>query len=153
MKKLLCILIVLLFPAIVFASWKEHTDVSYLDLDGDLVNEIIIESNHGAGSNHYIEDLRIFKDVYPELKLIFHTRTLDRTFGFDGEKGKYNYDIVSQVKFTEPNAQSGTRDIVVKSKKTYYKDKEQKVVDREEDLGTRIYKLDNGSFVEQIKRE
>ena len=44
-----------------YPSWIEYTNVRYLDLDGDLVEEIIIESRHGVGTGHYIEERRILK--------------------------------------------------------------------------------------------
>ena len=136
----LILLLILCSYSPVYSSWTEYRDIRYIDLDGDFINEIIIESEHGTGSNHYLEDLRIFKDTYPELKLIFHTHALDRTFGFVGDMKQYNCDIVSEIEFTEPNPENGTRNIVIKSKKIYYKDEQNKVVDREEDLGSKIYK-------------
>ena len=73
-----------------------------MDLTGGLTDEIIIKAKHGAGSNHYIEDIRIFQDNYPKLDLIFQVRTLDSTFGFNEEMSKYNCDIISTVQFSEP---------------------------------------------------
>jgi len=145
------ILILLLLFSPAYASWTEHTNVRYMDFDGDLQKEIIIEAKHGAGSNHYIEDLRIFKDTRSELKLIFSIRTLDRTFGFPNEMKQYNFDIVSDVEFTEQDPEKGTRDIIVKSKKIYYKDAENKVVYKEEDLRTKTYKWNGEKFVENKK--
>jgi hypothetical protein len=128
-----------------YALWTEYADVRFLDLDGDFVEEIIIESHHGAGSGHYVEMLRIFKedDKSAGLKLIFMATTLDSIFGY----GPGNDDI-SEVTFTGPETGGGLRDIIVKSKKIYYKDDENKVVDREEDLGTKIYKWNGEVFVE-----
>jgi hypothetical protein len=147
--KLLPILIVaiVLFPVTqAYASWTEHTNTRYIDLDGDFAEEIIIEAKRSAGSNHYIEDLRIFKDAYPELELIFSIRTLDSHFGpfvdFTPQ------DTISEVEFTEPDPDNGTRDIIVKSKRIYYKDDENKIVDKEEDLGSKIYKWNGKKFVE-----
>ena len=77
MNKKQLTLLVLLSPLIfflimpVYASWTEYKNIRYMDLDGDLTEEIIIEAKHGAGSNHYLEDMRVFKDKYPELELIF----------------------------------------------------------------------------------
>jgi hypothetical protein len=116
------------------------------------VNEIIVESRHGAGSGHYIEDMRIFKDKYPELELIFTIRTLDSNFSGGGI---VPFDIISDVTFTEPNLENGTRDIIVKSKKIYYKDDTEwelrnsdENIDKIKDLGTKIYKWNGEKFVE-----
>lgn len=122
MKTLIITILVCLFsltaPIQLCLSWTEYTNVRYMDFDGDLVDEVIIECRHGAGTGHYIEDVRIFKDAYPELELIFTIRTLDSTFGFSGEEEKYNCDIVSDVKFTEQTPENkGIRDIIVKIKK------------------------------------
>ena len=128
-------------------SWTEYFNIRYMDLDGDLAEEIIIESKHGAGSNHYIEDMRIFKDKYPELELIFAVRTLDSYFGLDAPN---NYNIVSSVKFTEQTPENkGIRDIIVESKKAYFKDSDNKIIDKEEDLGTKIFKLNDNFYVEK----
>jgi len=145
-----------------YSLWENYKDigdintegdfkVGYIDIDGDFINEIIIKKQYGAGSNHYLEDLRIFKDSEDkkELKLIFHIVTLDSTFGFSGESKQYNCDIVSKVEFTEPNPKDGTRDIIVKSKKIYYKDDESKVIDKEEELGTKVYKWNGTKFEEE----
>lgn len=155
MKSLLLSTLILLFILCsyspVYSSWTEYGDIRNIDLDGDFINEIIIESKHGAGSNHYLEDLRIFKDTYPELKLIFHIHTLDRTFGLPDDMKQNNCDVVSEIEFTEPNIENGARNIVIKSKKIYYKDKQNKAVDREEDLGSKIYKWNGEAFVENEK--
>lgn len=143
----------LLIP--VYASWTEYKNVRYMDLDGDLTDEIIIEAKHGAGSNHYLEDMRIFKDKYPELELIFFIRTLDSTYGFESSL-HYNCDEISEVHFTEPNLENGERDIIIKTKKIYYKDQNNKIVDKEEDLRTKIFKWNGQSFVEgrqEIERD
>lgn len=130
------------------AWWTEYTQVSYVDMDGDLVSEIIIKAKYGAGSNHYVEDIRIFKDYYPKLDLIFSAKTLDSSFGFENPS-EYNYDIVSTVEITEQTPENnGIRDIIVKSKKIYYKDWENKIIDKEEDLGTRVYKWDGKKYIE-----
>ena len=131
-----------------WTAWTEYTQVSHMDLTGDQTDEIIIKAKHGAGLGHYIEDVRIFKDNYPNLDLIFQVRTLDSTFGFQGEMSKYNCDIISTVKFGKPDLKKDTRDIVVKTKKIYYKDDENKVIDREMDLGTKIYKWNGRLFKE-----
>jgi len=137
----------LCLPVPTYASWTAYTNVRYLDLDGDFAEEIIIESKHGAGTGHYIEDMRIFKDKYPALELIFTIRTLDSyldsIYGF----GKY-WDIVSEVEFTEPDLEVGTRNITVKSKKICYKD-ENKSVDKEEELETKVYKWNGTKFEEK----
>ena len=129
------------------SKWTEYKNIRYMDLDGDLTEEIIIEAKHGAGSNHYLEDMRVFKDKYPELELIFSIRTLDSTYGFE-PSSHYNCDEISEVHFTEPNLENGKRDIIVKTKKIYYKDENNKTVDKEEDLGTKIFKWNGQSFVE-----
>ena len=107
---------------------------------GHFVNEIVIESKHGAGSGHYMEIMRIFKEAEKSegLDLIFKMTTLDSIFGYGPGS-----EEISTVEFTEPNADNGLRDIIVKSKQIYYKDEENKIVDREEDLGTKIYKIFN----------
>ena len=120
-----------------------------MDLTGERLNEeIIVEARHGAGLGHYIEDVRIFKDNYPNLDLIFTVRTLDSTFGFEKEMSKYNCDIISTIEFSEKDPKNGTRDITVKTKKIYYKDTANKVVNREVDLGTKIYKWNGKQFKE-----
>lgn len=129
------------------ASWAEYKNVRYMDMDGDLADEIIVESKQGAGTNHYIEDMRIFKDNYPQLELIFSIKTLDSYFGLEAPN---NYNIVSDVKFTEQTPENkGFRDIIVTSKKVCFKDKENKVFDREEALGTKVFKWDGKSYVEK----
>lgn len=145
------LLILILCPSMQAYSWTNYKNVRYMDVDGDLADEIIIEAEHGAGSNHYIEDMRIFKDKYPELELIFSIRTLDSSFGFYGKMKQYNLDIVSEVEFTKPNSESGVRDIIVHSKKIYYKDSENKIIDREKDLGVKVYKW-NGSKYEKVNQ-
>ena len=152
MKNLLFLLALILSITLclsvpIYASWTEYTNVRYLDLDGDLVEEIIIESKHGAGTGHYIEDMRIFKDKYPELELIFTIRTLDSYFDSIYGSGKY-WDIVSEVEFTEPDLEIGTRNITVKSKKICYKD-ENKSIDKEEELETKVYKWNGTKFEEE----
>jgi len=134
-----------------YSSWMEYAQVSYMDLTGDLNDEIIIKAKHGAGSNHYIEDIRIFQDKYPELDLIFQVSTLDSTFGFKGEMSKYNCNIISTVEFVEPDLKKGARNIIVKTNKIYYKDDENKVVDREMNLGAKIYKW-NGNLFEELRQ-
>ncbi|MFH0763485.1 MAG: hypothetical protein V1927_00580 [Candidatus Omnitrophota bacterium] len=124
-------------------AWTEYKNIRYVDLDGDSADEIVIESKHGAGYGHYIEDVRIFKDAYPALELMFTQRTLD-SYSVD----EYNYDVVSIVEFSEPNQKSGIRDIMTKTEKKYYKDNEHKVFDRTEDLGTKIFKWDGVKFGE-----
>lgn len=135
-------LIICLFCSPVYA-WTEYKSVRYIDLDGDLANEIIIESKHGAGLGHYIEDIRIFKDKYPGLELIFTERTLDNCF-----VDEYNYEVVSTVEFLEPNPKSGIRDIITKTEKKYYKDNEHKVFERKEDLGTKVFRWNGIKFAE-----
>jgi hypothetical protein len=105
-----------------------------------------VESKHGAGTGHYIEDMRIFKDKYPELELIFTVRMLDSYFGLDASN---NYNIVSNVKFTEQTPENkGIRDIIVESRKVYFKDSDNKIIDKEEDLGTKIFKWNGKAFIE-----
>lgn len=139
--------ILIAYPFIqAYSSWTDYKNVHYMDLDGDLVNEIIIETKHGAGSNHYIEDMRIFKDKYPELELIFTVTTLDSYFGLEASN---NYNIVSDVKFTEQTPENkGIRDIVVTAKKVYFKDKDNKIIDKKEGLRIRTFKWDGTNFVE-----
>jgi len=142
---LLTILIFTLVSAPVYA-WTDYANVRYMDFDGDLENEIIIESRHGAGTGHYIEDMRIYKDQYPKLELIFAVRTLDSYFDPSSEI----FDIVSEVEFSEQTPENeGIRDIVVKSRKIYYKDEQNKVVDKEEELGTKVYKWNGTKFEEE----
>ncbi|MBU4509721.1 hypothetical protein KJ830_01605 [bacterium] len=162
---LILIAIVVLYPfALAYSSWEAYKDVErinidgdfkvgYIDVNGDFINEIIIEKQYGAGSNHYLEDLRIFKDLEGnrELELIFYIVTLDRTFGFSGEMKQYNCDIVSKVEFTDQTPENnGIRDIIVKSKKIYYKDKNNKIIDKEEGLGTKIFKWNGKTFFESV---
>jgi len=114
-----------------------------MDFDFDFENEIIVETQYGAGSNHYLERLRVFKDAGHELKLIFDVWTLDKTFGFEGDMVKYNADIVSEVEFTEPDPDNGIRKIIVRTKKIYYLDpdfdrKDEDIV-KEEDIDTKVY--------------
>jgi len=130
-----------------YSSWTEYKNVSYEDLNGDMEQEIIIEARHGAGSNHYLEDMRIFKDEYPELKLIFSIRTLDSFYGF-APSSPYNCNEISDVKFTESIFKAGVKFIIVKSKKIYYKDSENKIIDKEEDLGSKLFKWNGKTFVE-----
>ena len=148
MKLALIILIITLCLYGTAHAWTEYKNIHYMDFDGDFADEIIIEAKHGAGSNHYIEDMRIFKDNYPKLDLIFTVRTLDSTYGFE-PSSPYNCDVISSVKFTEPTIQNnGVRDIIVKSKKTSYKDDENKIINKEEILGTKIFKWDGMKFIE-----
>ena len=128
-------------------AWTEYKNIRYMDVNGDLANEIVMETKHGAGSNHYIEDIRIFNDKYPEVELIFTVRTLDSTYGFT-PPSPYNCNVISTVEFTEPRRQNGIRDIIVKSKKISYKDDENKVIDKEENLGTKIFEWDGERFTE-----
>ncbi|MDD4352802.1 MAG: hypothetical protein PHU71_07570 [Candidatus Gracilibacteria bacterium] len=150
-KQLIVARIVLLtifisFSSLTYASWSEYKNIRYMDVDGELggQDEIIIESKHGAGTGTYVEHMRIFKDDFPDLKLIFHIQTLESYFG----PPEYNYDEVSEVKFTEPSPKGGSRDIAVHSKTIYYKDAEHKVVDREEDAGVKVFKWNGKKFVE-----
>jgi len=132
------------FVASAYSSWTEYEDVRYLDLDGDLTDEIIIESKHGAGIGHYIEEMRIFKDEYPHLRLIFEIRTLDEY----SLELPYCYATVSEVKFTEQTLENkGVREIIVKPRKIYYKDCKNKVVDKEEKLETKEFKWDGKNFI------
>src|SRR5215216_6297043 len=131
-----------------YSSSIEYNPARYLDCTGDLTDEIIIKAKHEAGSNHYIEDIRIFQDKYPHLDLVFEARTLDRTFDFEKEMSKHNCDIVSTVEFAEPDLKKGTRDIIVKTKEIYYKDDENKVVDRTVPLETKVYKWNGKSYME-----
>lgn len=154
-KQLIVVWIVLLtifisFSSSAYASWSEYKNIRYMDVDGELggQDEIVIESKHGAGTGTYVEHIRIFKDNFPDLKLIFHIQTLESYFG----PPEYNYDEVSEVKFTEPSPKGGSRDIAVHSKTIYYKDAEHKVIDRVEDLGIKMFKWDGSKFAEQ-KRE
>lgn len=148
-KIILIISLIFISSASSIYAWTDYAkDIRYIDFDGDLENEIIIESRHGAGTGHCIEDIRVFKDKYPELELIFTIKTLDSHFNSIYAVGKY-YDIVSEVEFTEQTPENkGIRDIIVKSKKIYYKDKDNKIVDKEENLGTKIFKWNGESFVE-----
>jgi len=161
---LMSITIFMCLPATAYASWEAYKDVGdinvegdfkvgYIDIDGDFAKEIIIESKHGAGSNHYLEMMRIFKEKGGqdwELDLIFSIWTLDSTFGFVGEMKQYNCDIVSEVEFTEAIAENKEiRNIIVKSRKIYYKDDENKVMDREEELETKVYKWNGTKFEEE----
>lgn len=140
----LLLILILWFVTPAYSSWTEYKDIRYLDLDGDLADEIIIESKHGAGTNHYLEDMRIFKDKYPELELIFTVRILDSYFGL---KAPNNYNIVSGVKFTEQTPKNkGIRDIVVTTEKVYFKDRDNKIVDKEEDLGAKVFKWNGKSY-------
>lgn len=144
---LILLLLITLFLSEQVFAWTEYKNIKYLDLDGDLANEIIIESKHGAGSNHYIEDMRIFKDNYPQLELIFSIRSLDSYFGLEVPN---NYNIVSDVRFTEQTPENkGVRDIIVASKRVYFKDEENKVIDKEEDLGAKVFKWNGKSYVEK----
>jgi hypothetical protein len=149
-KKWIALLIlacfVILSPSAAYPSWTEYKKIRYIDLDGDSADEIIIEARHGAGIGHYIEDMRIFKDKYPKLELVFSIRTLDSYF----VDRNYNYDIVSEVKFSEPAIQNkGARDIIVHSGKVVYKDDEHKLIEREEKAADKIYKWNGVAFVEQ----
>lgn len=143
--------VIIFCPLIPAYSWTEYKNVRYMDLDGDSTNEIIIEAKHGAGSNHYIEDMRIFKDNYPELDLIFSIRTVDSTYGFK-PASPYNCDIISAAQFTEQTPENnGIRNIIVTSKKISYKDEGNKVIDKEEDLGTKIFRWNGKAFIESQK--
>ena len=146
-KTILLVTILFCFVTPAYPSWIEHAKTQYIDLDGDFIDEIIIESKHGAGTGHCIEDMRIFKDKYPELELIFTIRTLDSYFDSIYGPGKY-WDIVSEVEFTEPDLEIGTRNITVKPKKIYYKD-ENKFVEKEEELETKVYKWNGVKFEQE----
>jgi len=139
-------LLIILYPfTLACPSWTEYTNVRYLDLDGDFTDEIIIECKHGIGTGHYIEDMRIYKDKYPELELIFHIRILDSYFNSIYNVGEY-WDIVSEVEFTEQTPENkGVRDITVKSKKIYYKNID-KTFDKKEELGIKVYKWNGKRF-------
>jgi len=56
----------LVVPA--YAAWNEHQSVEYVDLvnnkDDFQDTEIILKSRHGAGTGHYVEMLRIYKDTF-----------------------------------------------------------------------------------------
>ena len=67
----------------IYASWTEYKDARYIDLDGDFLPEIIIESKQGVGLGHYVEIMRIFKedDKLEGLRRIFVIATLDSSFG------------------------------------------------------------------------
>ena len=162
---LISVSITMLYPLMpAYASWEAYKDVGdinidgdfkvgYIDIDGDFAKETIIESKHGAGSNHYLEMMRIFKEKEGQdwgLDLIFSIRTLDSYFGYFSSNFT-PHDVVSEVEFTEPNPKNGTRDIIVKSKKIYYKDDKNKIVDREEELGTKVYKWNGTKFEEKKK--
>lgn len=140
-------IILLCLSAPAYSLETEYEPARYMDMDGDLADEIIVEARQGAGSNHYVEDMRIFKDESHELKLIFSIKTLDSSYGFE-PSSPYNCNEVSEVEFTEQNLKNGTRDIIVKTKKIYFKDGENKVVDKEEDLGIKVFKWDGKSYVE-----
>lgn len=129
-----------------YATWTDYKDARYIDLDGDFLHEIVIESKHGAGLGHYVEMMRIFKEneKITELSLIFKIWTLESWFG--NLPDKPDSDTINEVEFTEPNIESGLRDIIVKSKKLYYKDKDHKIIEKEEDLGTKVYEWDGDSF-------
>ncbi|OGW81959.1 MAG: hypothetical protein A3G33_04215 [Omnitrophica bacterium RIFCSPLOWO2_12_FULL_44_17] len=124
-------------------AWTEYSNVRYLDLDGDATNEIIIEAKHGAGTGHYIEDMRIFKDKSPELELIFQTQTVNEYF-IDKDHSK----IVSQVSFTEPDTANGLRDIIIESEKIYFTDNENKIIEKEENLGKKVFKWNGEKYIE-----
>ena len=136
-KTILLVTILFCFVTPAYPSWIEHAKTQYIDLDGDFIDEIVIKSHHGAGMGHYVEDIRIFKDKYPELELVFRIITLDSYFSPPYGKP---FDTISTVEFTDQDPEKGTRDIVVKTKKVYYKDEETKTVEKEEDLGIKIFK-------------
>ena len=146
MRRLIVLVVffALLSISSVYATWTEYEEAQYLDLNGDFVNEIIIKSHHGAGSGHYVEMMRIFKedDESAGLRLIFIIITLDSVFGY----GPGNDDI-AEVEFSEPDIDTGARDIIVKSKKVYYKDDVNEIIDKEEDLGIKVFKWDGNKFV------
>ena len=147
MSGTLILILICSFPMPACSSWTEYSDVRYMDLDGDSNNEIIIEAKHSVGSNQAIEDIRIFKDDHPELRLIFHVRTLDRQYGPFVEFTPQ--DTVSTVTFTEPQPENyWVRDIIVESKTIYYKDDACQIVDREEELGTKVFKWNGEIFAE-----
>ena len=120
-----------------------------MDVDGDLIDEIIIEAKHGVGLNHYIEDLRIFKDNSPNLKLIFTIRTLDSYFGL---KYPDNHDDISEIEFTEPSSQTGLREIIVKTTRIYYKDSANKIADKKESLETKVFKWNGKNFIKKTQK-
>lgn len=138
-------LFLLLSTNLAYGSWSEYKNIRHMDVNGEVGDEVIIEAKHGAGTGLYVEDMRIFRDDYPKLELIFHIRTLQSYFDYP----KYNFDEIAEVKFTESSPKDGTRDIIVHSKTIYYKDDKHKVVDKEEDAGVKIFKWNGKKFVEE----
>lgn len=117
-----------------------ESKVGYIDIDGDFTYEVLMKETIPAGSGHYVEMLRLFKrDGNRNLYQIFSIRTLDSYFGYDEVEGIPNDDI-SVIEFTEPDIETGLRDIIVKSKTVYYEDSESRIIEKEEDLETKVYK-------------
>ncbi len=126
-------------------AWSEYENYTYLDFDGDSLDEIIVESRTVVDDNHYREDMRIFKDELPEWKLIFHAQTMDSTFRIPG---KENTEVISEVKFKRPDPEDSRMYIVVKTRKIYYRDTMNKRPSKLEDVGTKIYMWDGTVFSE-----
>jgi len=138
-------------PTLALSAWVEYSNAEYLNLDGESGDEIILTSKHGVGSNHYVEDMRIYKDLYPELKLIFSVKTLDSNYGF-ASPSPYNYNEVSGVKFSDPNNKTGARDIIVETRKIYFKDSENKSSDKEEKARKEIFTWNGINFIKNEQR-
>jgi hypothetical protein len=137
----------LLCPQLLFA-WSEYKNTSHMDFDGDQSEELIIETKQGVGLGHYVEDMRIFKDDGSELKLIFEIKTVDEYF-IDGN----HFKILSDVTFSEPDKTTGLRTIAIASKKIYFKDDENKVISKEESLGTKIFTWNGKTYLEEDKNK
>ena len=156
----------ILFPFVsAYPLWQAYNDigdialdgefkVGYIDIDGDFNPEIIIQKGYGAGSGHFVEDLRIFKDPEgeKELKLIFYVTTLEKFFGHDIEGVAKDY--VSKVEFSDPDPKSGLRDLYVKRHITYYKtsewqDDDESNIKEVEDLGVKTYEWNGEKFVKK----
>jgi len=119
-----------------------ESKVGYIDMDGDFTYEVLMKESISAGSGHYVEIMRLFKrNENRDLYQIFSIRTLDSYFGYDEIEGIPNDDI-SVIEFTEPDIETNLRDIIVKSKTVYYKDNKSKIIEKEKNLGTKIYKWD-----------
>lgn len=153
MKKYLILSIALIgvfFCSLSLASWAEFSNVSHdIDFDGDFVNEIIVESKHGAGTGHYIEQMRIYKDEFPEMKLLFSIRTVDKIWGTPKE-GPLGSAIISDVEFTEQDGTNGLRDIIVKTKEVIYKD-DLGTIEKEQNFFEYVFQWDGKVFVDVSK--
>jgi len=166
---LICLLSIIFYTIQkAYPSWQAYKDieamaldgeakVGYIDIDGDFNPEIIIQKQYGAGSGHYIEDLRIFKDPEGEreLKLIFYITTLEKFFGYDIEGIAKDY--VSKVEFSDPDSKNGLRKIYVKSYIIYYntsewQDDDESNIKEVEDLGNKIYRWNGEKFVEVVRK-